>query len=157
MASNSQYFLRSDVKKWPWITMFIRREGNRRCCQAIVYICRECNKRADVRYVSWCDVHRVTNGNCGKHHTKYFRERVAGEMCYGCLIISRKFLKHPPKFRKKHRKQRKQKKSRALAPFDRDKKKRRKYKGPKEMGEKRKKSSVNWPVLFQALISCILR
>ncbi|THV52021.1 hypothetical protein BGAL_0091g00060 [Botrytis galanthina] len=50
------------------------------------------------------------------------------------------FLKHPPGFRKKHPKQRKQKKSRALAPFDRDKKKRRKYRGPKKIGGKRKKS-----------------
>ncbi|TGO52884.1 hypothetical protein BCON_0133g00290 [Botryotinia convoluta] len=40
----------------------------------------------------------------------------------------------------KYRKQKKQKKSRALAPFDRDKKRRQKYKAPKERGEKRKKS-----------------
>ncbi|TGO12712.1 hypothetical protein BTUL_0083g00150 [Botrytis tulipae] len=122
--------------------MYALLEDERRYCRAIVHVCNECNKRADVRYYSWCNVHEGTNYHCGKHDTQFYRARLAIEMCYGCLAIRRrKSLKHPPGFRNKHpNKRRKQKKSRALAPFDRDKKKRRKYKGPKKLGEKRKKS-----------------
>ncbi|CCD43239.1 hypothetical protein BofuT4_P013480.1 [Botrytis cinerea T4] len=131
MPSNSQYFLRSEVEKLPWIRISILLAMDNPYCRAIVHICRECNKRADVKYFSWCDMHQDTDDDCGKRYTDYYRGYSAREMCHSCFIISRKFLRHPPGFRKNHTKQRKQKKRRALAPFDRDKKNRRKYKGPR--------------------------
>lgn len=92
MPSNSQYFLRSEVEKLPWIRISILLAMDNPYCRAIVHICRECNKRADVKYFSWCDMHQDTDDDCGKRYTDYYRGYSAREMCHSCFIISRKWV-----------------------------------------------------------------